>query len=201
MAPMGDMPLILASASTARRTMLANVGVAFTVEAAAIDERAVEADLGSDDPALVARRLAEAKALDVSRRRPGALVIGADQTLNIGRERLTKSADLAQVRTTLLRLRGQTHHLHSGVALAHDGRLLWSIVDSAALTMRVFSDGFVDDYIAAEGSDLCACVGAFKLESKGLQLFARIDGDFFTILGLPLLPLLAELRARGALAT
>jgi septum formation protein len=198
-------PLILASASAARREMLARAGVAFNVEPAQIDERAVQAVLtggnGDVEPADIAELLAEAKARDVSARHPGALVIGSDQVLSLGTALLTKSPDLVAVKATLKRLRGRTHELHAGVALARDGELLWSTVDTATLTMRKFSDAFLADYVAAEGVDLCGAVGAFKLEGRGLQLFERIDGDYFTILGMPLLPLLAALRTHDALAT
>jgi septum formation protein len=197
--------LILASASAARRDMLERAGVAFEVEPARIDERAIQDILMADDtevePADIAELLAEAKARDVSDRHPGALVIGADQVLNVGTTLLTKAADLGQARATLKGLRGKTHQLHSGVALARDGEILWSMVETACLTMRTFSDAFLRSYIAAEGSELCASVGAYKLEGRGLQLFHSIAGDYFTILGMPLLPLLAELRARRIIAT
>jgi septum formation protein len=197
--------LILASASAARRAMLERAGVAFEVEVARIDERAIQAILTADnnkaEPADIAKRLAQAKAHDVSARNPGALVIGSDQVLNVGNSLLAKSTDLAGVRATLNRLRGKTHQLHSGVALAQDGDVVWSTVETASLTMRNFSDAFLEAYIAAEAEDLCASVGAYKLEGRGLQLFHSIDGDYFTILGMPLLPLLAELRARRAIAS
>lgn len=197
--------LILASASAARRDMLTRAGIGFDVEPARIDERAIQDALTGGEnevePADIAELLAEAKARDVSLRNPGALVIGSDQVLNLGPLLLTKPADLAAVRATLKLLRGKTHHLHAGVALARDGDIIWSTVETASLTMRRFSTAFLDTYVTAEGSDLCACVGAFELEGRGLQLFEQIDGDFFTILGMPLLPLLAALRAQGAIAS
>lgn len=197
--------LILASASAARRGMLERAGVAFEVKPAEIDERAVQDVLIGDDsevePADVAELLAEAKARDVSERNPGALVIGSDQVLEFEDEILSKPEDIAQARAALKLLRGSTHHLHAGVAIALDGEVAWSMVDSASLTMRQFSDKFLASYIAEEGDSLCSSVGAYKLEGRGLQLFERIDGDFFTILGMPLLPLLIELRARGVIAT
>jgi septum formation protein len=205
MAELKAQRIILASASAARRDMLQRAGIVFEVEPARIDERAVQDVLTADnsdvDPADIAELLAEAKARDVSERNPGALVIGSDQVLNAGATLLTKPADLADVRSTLKRLRGRTHQLHAGVALAQDGDVVWSTVETAGLSMRTFSDAFLETYISAEGSDLCACVGAYKLEGRGLQLFQSIDGDYFTILGMPLLPLLAELRARLAIAT
>lgn len=195
--------LVLASASAARRGMLERAGVAFEVRPAEIDERAVQDVLMGDDsevePADIAELLAEAKARDVSERMPGALVIGSDQVLEFEDEVLNKPADLEQARASLKLLRGATHQLHSGVALALDGEVVWSMVDSASLAMRPFSDRFLAAYVAEEGDGICSSVGAYRLEGRGLQLFDRIDGDFFTILGMPLLPLLAELRARGAL--
>ena len=185
--------------------MLEQAGVAFKIEPARIDEAAVRDQLLRRDPAAepaaIAAGLAEAKALDVSARNPGALVIGSDQILNLGPEILTKSADIKEARATLLRLRGQTHLLHSAVSIAIDGTVVWGTVDTAHLTMRRFSDAFLDHYLSVEGADLIEAVGAFKLEGRGLQLFERIAGDYFTILGMPLLPLLAELRARGAVAS
>jgi septum formation protein len=199
------MKLILASGSTARRGMLERAAMTFEVQPAAIDERAIQDVLMGDDsevePADVAELLAEAKARDVSERNPGAIVIGSDQVLEFEDEILSKPADIAQARAALKLLRGSTHQLHSGVAIAIDGEMVWSLVDSASLTMRQFSDKFLASYIAEEGDGLCSSVGAYKLEGRGLQLFERIDGDFFTILGMPLLPLLIELRARGVIAT
>ncbi|MEQ1616417.1 MAG: Maf family protein [Hyphomicrobiaceae bacterium] len=197
--------LILASASAARRAMLERAGVLFDAKPAKIDERAVQDVLMGDDsevePADIAELLAEAKARDVSERHPGALVIGSDQVLEFEDEILNKPADLAQARAALKLLRASTHQLHSGVAIALDGEVVWSLVDTASLTMRQFSDKFLAAYIAEEGEALCSSVGAYKLEGRGLQLFEHIDGDYFTILGMPLLPLLNELRARGAIAT
>jgi septum formation protein len=197
--------LILASASAARSDMLANAGLTFDVEPAQIDERAIQDvfSAGNDEvePADIAEILAEAKARDVSQRNPGALVIGSDQVLNLGTKLVTKAADLAAVRVTLRQLRGNVHNLHAAVALARDGEIVWSTVETASLKMRNFSDAFLDAYITAEGERLCASVGAFKLEGLGMQLFDQIDGDFFTILGMPLLPLLAALRAQGAIAS
>lgn len=197
--------IILASASAARRDMLSRAGVAFEIEPAEIDERAVQDVLLGDDsevePADIAELLAEAKARDVSLRKPGALVIAADQVLEFEDEALSKPVDLDAARASLKLLRGATHQLHAGVAIAIDGEVVWSMVDSATLVMRQFSDKFLAAYVAGEGDELCASVGAYKLEGRGVQLFERIEGDFFTILGMPLLPLLEELRARGALPT
>lgn len=196
--------LVLASASAARRDMLERAGVVFEVLPAQIDERAVQDVLTSEDsevePADIAEILAEAKARDVSEKCPGALVIGADQVLEFEDEILNKPGDLAQAKAALKLLRGATHHLHSGVALARDGEIVWSMAETASLTMRRFSDKFLANYVAEEGEGLCESVGAYKLEGRGLQLFERVEGDFFTILGMPLLPLLAELRTHGVIA-
>ncbi len=198
-------PIILASGSTARRAMLEQAGVAFTIEPAEIDEAAVRNMLLQNDPAAqpatIAQALAQTKAETVSRRIGGALVIGSDQILNLESLIMTKPNDLDAVRATLQQLRGQTHQLHSAVSIAIDGVMVWSTVDTASLTMRRFSTEFLDRYLELEGESLLAAVGAFKLEGRGLQLFQKIEGDYFTILGMPLLPLLAELRLRGAIET
>jgi septum formation protein len=178
-------------------------GIAFAVVPADLDERAVREKLrlqGKTAPSVVAEELARAKAETVSRMRPDALVIGADQILALGEEIFEKPADLAAAREHLLKLRGREHRLHCGVAIAETGRIVWSATDSARLLMRAFSTSFLDAYLERVGSVACESVGAYQLEGQGVQLFERIDGDYFTILGLPLLPLLAELRARGALS-
>ena len=192
--------LILASGSVARRQMLAAAGVTFRVVPADVDEDAIRTELGDrTDPAEVARVLARAKAEEVSRRNPAALVIGADQVLALGGEIYTKPAGLDEARKALRSLAGHQHHLHCAVSLARNGGHVWGRVDSAALVMRRFSDSFLDDYLARAGERVCACVGAYELEGLGIQLFETIEGDYFTILGMPLLPLLAELRSRGVL--
>lgn len=195
--------IVLASTSRARRELLAAAGVAFTVEAADVDEPAVRAKLGSGrrvEPRHVAEVLAAAKAEDVGGKRPGSLVIGADQVLALGDELLSKAPTLEAARTTLRKLRGRTHELHSAVAFAQKGKVAWAHVATARLTMRDFSDAFLDDYLKRAGDSVGQSVGAYELEGLGVQLFERIEGDYFTILGLPLLPVLAELRARGVLA-
>ena len=206
--------LILASGSASRRAMLAAAGLAFDAVPASVDERAIAEGLRNSGhaPPLgyleeVAVRLAGEKALEVSRCEPKALVIGADQTLGIlpatagePADELHKPTSPAAARHQLLRLRGRTHVLISAVALAEGGRLCWSHVEQARMTMRDFSDGFVDGYLARAGGKVCSSVGAYQLEGLGIQLFERIEGDYFTILGLPLLPLLAELRRRGVVA-
>ena len=186
--------LILASTSAARKALLAGAGLRFEASPAQIDERALEAQLLGKAPEAVARQLAEAKALEVSRRRPGATVVGGDQVLAFENALLHKPADFAAARDQLDRLRSKLHHLHSGVALARDGELLWSVTHTARLLMREFTDAERDTVLALEGEAVLASVGAYRLEGPSVRLFAAIDGDYFTILGLPLLPLLTALR-------
>lgn len=186
--------LILASTSPARKALLTGAGLRFEASPAQIDERALEAGLLGKPPEAVARTLAEAKALDVSRRNPGDTVIGGDQVLAFAGELLHKPADFAAARAQLDRLRGKLHHLHCGIALARDGALLWSETHSARLLMRDFSDAERDEVLALEGEAVLGSVGAYRLEGPSVRLFAAIEGDYFTILGLPLLPLLTALR-------
>ncbi|MGN6488943.1 MAG: Maf family protein [Devosia sp.] len=186
--------LILASNSPARKALLTGAGLRFETSPAQIDERALEAELVGKPPELVARQLAEAKAVEVSGRRPDAVVIGGDQMLAFQGELLHKPDDLAAARRQLDRLRGRLHHLHCGVAVARDGELLWSEAHSARLLMRDFSDAERDEVLALEGEAALRSVGAYRLEGPSVRLFAAIEGDYFTILGLPLLPLLAALR-------
>jgi septum formation protein len=192
--------VILGSASRTRRTILSAAGVAFEVVPSGVDERAVgdalSADTGAVDPADLADVLARAKAEEVSRRQPDALVIGADQVLELDGEVLTKAADLDAVRETLLKLRGRTHELHSAAAVAERGEAAWAFVDTAHLTMRHFSTEFLGQYLAQVGSAALESVGGYQIEGLGIQLFEWIDGDYFTVLGMPLLPLLEELRSR-----
>lgn len=196
--------IILASTSRARREMLAAAGVAFTVEAADVDEPAIRKTLlaakSAATPPQIADALARTKAEDVSQRHKGSLVIGGDQVLALGTELLTKAKDEAAARATLKKLRGKTHELHSAVALAVDGRVLWTHTGTARLKMRDFSDAFLEEYLTRAGDRIGQSVGAYELEGLGVQLFDKIEGDYFTILGLPLLPLLAELRAHGMIA-
>ena len=199
----GPVKIVLASGSSARRQMLAAAGVEFAVDPALVDEAALKdvfvRHTTCAPPVDLALYLADAKASDVSTRHPGALVIGSDQVLALGERMFSKARDMAEVRRTLLALRGQTHQLHSAVAIALDGTVIWSDADTASLTMRAFSDAFLDSYLDAVGDALMWSVGCYELEGRGVQLFERIDGDYFTILGMPLLPVLVELRARGAL--
>ncbi|MGB3816053.1 MAG: Maf-like protein [Shinella sp.] len=194
-------PLILASQSPFRRMLMENAGLAFQAQAADIDERAVEADLavGNPTPQQVASALAVEKARDVAARNPGAIVIGSDQTLSLEGRVFHKPADMAEAKTHLMAMSGRTHSLNCGIALVRDGETLWSHVSIAHLTMRPLSQAFIDRHLARVGTRVLASVGAYQLEGEGVQLFERIDGDYFTILGLPLLPLLAKLRDLGAI--
>lgn len=197
--------LILASGSRSRRLMLEAAGVIFEVVPSKVDERAIRDAMQGDgdviDPDDLAEVLARAKAEDVSRDRPEALVIGADQVLALGDLIYEKPRDLAEARRHIWSFRGKTHALHSAVALAVGGETGWVATDIAEMTMRPFSTAFADAYVDRAGPVICQSVGAYQLEGLGMQLFERIDGDYFTILGLPLLPLLEELRNRGVLLT
>ncbi len=195
--------LVLASKSAARATMLHGAGLAVRLVPAEVDERKLDEawTAGGCPPAEIARRLAEAKAVAVSRLHPHAVVIGADQTLALGARRFSKAVSLTEARANLAVLRGQTHQLHSGVALARAGETLFTDVATADMTMRAFSDAFLDAYLAGVGDRILSSVGCYQFESAGIQLFERIDGDYFTILGMPLLPLLAALRRAGLIAS
>jgi len=196
--------IVLASASRARREMLAAAGVPFTVDPADLDEPALRNKLLAENksiaPPHIAEALARAKAEEVSRRHAGSLVIAGDQVLALGPELLTKTKDEAAARESLMKLRGREHELHSAVAFAEDGHVVWAHVATARLFMRDFTDAFLDDYLVRAGDSICQSVGAYELEGLGVQLFARIEGDYFTVLGLPLLPALEELRTRGVIA-
>lgn len=190
-------PLVLASKSDIRGKILAAAGLRFEIRPAHIDERAVEANAGGGDAAAAARVLARAKAEAVAATMPGRPVLGADQTLARGSVRFSKPADRAAAAEQLRSLRGRTHELHSALALVRDGELLFGCVDTARLTMRDFSDRFLDEYLDMAADTAMASVGAYQLEGIGIHLFEKVEGDYFTILGLPLLPLLAFLRANG----
>lgn len=195
------MDIILASKSPFRAMLLKNAGVKFTAQSANIDERAVEAPLYNSGatPEDVALVLAEAKALDVSERNSSALVIGSDQTLSLGDEILHKPEDMEAARRQLLKLSDQTHHLNSAVVLCKDGQTLWRHVSVARMTLRNLTPEFIGRHLSRVGSVALQSVGAYQFEGEGVQLFERVDGDYFTIVGLPLLPLLAELRKQGAI--
>lgn len=193
--------IVLASVSSARRSILTNAGVPFEVRPSSVDERIIEGPLvaAGASPAEIATALAEAKAVDVSLDVPDALVIGADQTLDLDGHRGTKSVTREEARKQLARLAGRRHTLHSAVAVARDGDILWTHRASATLSMRALSEGEIDAYLDRVGDAVLKSVGVYQLESEGVRLFDTIDGDFFTILGLPLLPLLAFLRSEGAI--
>ena len=193
--------LVLASASSARIALLKNAGLDFTARAAAIDERAVEAPLAASriSASGIALALAEAKALDVAADEADALVIGADQLLAAGGERWNKPESLADARTQLRALSGRTHTLHTAVAVVHNRAVLWRHEDAAHMHMRALSPEIIDSYLARVGDMALKSVGAYQLEGPGIQLFDKVEGDFFTILGLPLLPLLKFLRGEGAI--
>ena len=203
--PEAGAPLLLASASPYRRKILEAAGVAFEVVVAGVDEDVLKQELAqrSREPTAteVAQALARAKAAAVSAKHPNAIVIGADQVLALGDELLDKPGTSAAARTQLARLRGRTHRLVSAVTIAEGGKAVWSHVGEAVLTMRAFSDAFLDRYIAAAGPRIAGIVGAYEIEGRGIQLFDRVEGDHFTIIGLPLVPLLAELRSRGVIET
>jgi septum formation protein len=183
--------------------MLRTAGVTFAVEPAAIDEPALMQALVAKDSRAeaVASALAQEKALDVSRRRPGETVLGGDSVLALGRDILGKSPDLAALKTLLLRLSGRDHHLVSAAALARDGNILWHHVATVRMTVRPLSAAFVDAYLARGGEALLSSVGGYHFEGLGAQLFESVQGDYFSILGMPLLPVLAALRAEGLLET
>lgn len=193
--------IILASGSPFRKALLVHAGVAIEAVPAEVDERALESPLqGSGiSPEDVALVLAEAKATEVSERKPGALVLGCDQTLSLGDEVFHKPADMEAARRHLLALSGKTHQLNSAVVLARDGAVLWRHVGIASLTMRKLEPAFIGRHLARVGAKALSSVGAYQIEGEGIQLFERIEGDYFTIVGLPLLPVLAKLRDLGAI--
>lgn len=194
---LGQQPLVLASKSDIRGKLLAAAGLRFGIRAAQIDERAVEAEAKVSDAIAAARLLARAKAMAVAAQMPGHIVLGADQTLAHGSVRLTKPVNREDAASQLRALRGETHELHSGIAVVRDGEVLFDLVDTARLTMRDFSDRFLEDYLDMTGDVAMTSVGGYQLEGIGIHLFERVEGDYFTILGLPLLPLLKFLREGG----
>ncbi|CAO3355929.1 Maf family protein [Azospirillum palustre] len=191
--------LVLASGSRTRAAMLEQAGVPAILDKPLVDEDEVKAAGRAENvPAdAVAEALAELKAQRITRRHPGALVVGADQMLECEGRWFDKPADRAAARAQLLDLRGKTHRLVSCAVVVRDGERMWHKTDSARLTMRNFSEAFLDDYLTSVGDEVLHSVGAYQLEGLGAQLFQRVEGDFFTILGLPLLPLLGFLRVHG----
>jgi septum formation protein len=194
--------LVLASASSSRAAVLRQAGLAIRQDPAGVDEEAVKQSLRAEgaDAAHVATALADLKAQQVSRRHPDAFVIGADQMLECNGVWFDKPPDIDHARAHLMSLRGRTHELITAAVVVRSGARLWQHVDRAALTMRPFSDAFIEHYLQAAGDEVCSTVGAYRLEGTGAQLFSRVEGDFFTILGLPLLPLLDILRGHGIVA-
>lgn len=195
------MEVVLASASRSRAAILTRAGVSFTAEAANVDETEIRASMqGEKAPAMAAAStLAELKARKVSTRHPEALVIGSDQILECGGAWFGKPADLDEARAQLWALRGRTHRLVNGTCVVLNGTKIWTYGDAPELTMRTVSDSFIESYLAKMGSRALDVVGAYEIEGLGAQLFAKITGDFFSILGLPLLPLLDFLRGHKAI--
>jgi septum formation protein len=188
--------LILASNSASRKALMSGAGLDFITQAADIDERQIEADLTARHatPPDIAMALARAKAVEVSRRLPDAHVIGSDQVLSLAGRLLHKPADMAEAGDHIRAMSGTEHHLNCGVAIAHRGEAVWSDVSIARMKMRPISEAFLEKYLAMAGEGILGSVGAYHFEGPGIQLFERIEGDYFTILGLPMLTLLAGLR-------
>ncbi len=197
------MSLVLASGSASRKRLLTAAGVAFTSDPAELDEDRLMDELKARgvDAEGVASELAGQKALAVSHRHPGKTVLGGDSVIGFDGEYLSKCANLPEARALLARLSGQTHLLVSAAALARDGALLWTHASPCRMTMRDLSPKFLDDYLAAEGPAILSSVGCYHYEGRGAQLFAKVEGDYFSVLGLPLLAVLAQLRKEGLLAS
>ncbi|XUY26698.1 Maf-like protein [Agrobacterium sp. rho-8.1] len=191
--------LILASTSASRQMLMRNAGLTFTAQPADIDERAIDTQLVKDGatPDRVAVELARAKALAVSAAQSDAFVLGCDQTMSLGSRIYHKPRDIAEAHANLISLSGKTHRLNCGAALAHKGTVIWETVTFADLTVRPLTDDFVERHLKRVGQKVLSSVGAYQLEGEGIQLFSAIEGDYFTILGLPLLPLLTKLRDLG----
>jgi septum formation protein len=195
--------LVVASASLSRQAMLRAAGVDFVIAPASLNEAALMQDMiaRGTEAGAVAAALAEQKAVMVSRRKPGETVLGGDSVLALGSELIGKSHNLSELRALLLKLSGKTHQLVSSAALARDGLTFWHYTALARMTMRPLSEAFVDAYLEREGEALLGSVGGYHFEGRGAQLFDHVEGDYFCILGLPLLPVLVELRAQGLLET
>lgn len=195
------MTVVLASASPVRRLLLERVGLSVTVDPARIDESAIRAGLDAEGatPRAVAEALAEFKARKVSARHPGALVIGADQVADIDGERLDKPAGADDARAQLARMQGRTHQLHSAAVIARSGAPIWRHIATVRMTMRPLDDAAIDRYLDAAGPDVLGCVGCYQFEGLGASLFSAYRGDYFAVLGLPLLEVLDVLRSNGAM--
>lgn len=193
------MTLVLASQSASRKAMLEAAGVPFVARPAAVDERALEESLAGRAGAEVALALAEAKALAGSGTYPEALVLGSDSLVEVAGRRFAKPESRAQAGEHLRWFSGRTMDLFSAAALARNGTVVWSHVERAGLAVRALSDAFIADYLDAEWPAVSGCVGVFRIEARGVQLFDRIEGDHWTVLGMPLLPVLAALRREGSL--
>lgn len=191
--------IVLASASASRRAMLDAVGVDYVAVPAAIDERAIEADMSGSEAEEIAQALAAAKVAAVSADHPGVWVLGSDSLVEVAGQRFDKPASREEAADHLHHFSGQTMTLHSAAALAKDGRIDWVIGDFARLTVRDLSEEFIAAYLDTEWPAIAGCAGAFRIEGTGPQLFERITGDQFTVLGMPLLPVLGALRQRGVL--
>ncbi|WP_259218731.1 Maf family nucleotide pyrophosphatase [Bradyrhizobium centrosematis] len=197
---LGTSPLILASQSSARKMLLANAGLEFRAVTADIDERGIQGASELSNPREIALLLAREKAKAVCARYPGSYVIGADQTLALGNRLFNKPAGRPQALAQLRELAGNSHELNSAVAVAHDGKIVFEDVSIARMTMREMTEGELSAYLDVAGDAVTTSVGAYQLEGLGIHLFERIEGDHFTILGLPLLPLLAFLRSERLVA-
>jgi septum formation protein len=197
---LGKAPMVLASQSKARQILLANAGIEFVSDPADIDERAIQASSGLSAPGDIASLLAREKSRRVSGRRPAQYIVGADQTLALGARIFNKPAGRAQAGDQLRALSGHCHELHAAVAVVRDGELLFEHVSIARMTMRRLGDAEIDSYLEEAGNAVTSSVGAYQLEGLGIHLFERIEGDHFTILGLPLLELLAFLRSEHLLS-
>ena len=193
-------PLVLASQSKVRRALLEAAGIPVEVRPAHLDERAIELQAGAAGPGEVAQTLSREKARTVAAMSERGIVIGCDQTLALGKRRFDKPTDRFAAGEQLRSMRGKVHELYSAVTVCRNGSVTFGHVAVARLTMRDFSDAFLEDYLDAAGANVTASVGAYQLERTGIHLFERIEGDHFTILGLPMLPLLEHLRREGLLA-
>jgi len=196
-------PLILASKSRTRQQLLQNAGLSIEVETPRVDEEMIRDGMLAEQhtPRDIADALAEAKATRISRKTPGAMVLGCDQVLDLAGDLLSKPASPEHARAQLLAMRGRRHDLLSAAVICEDGASIWRHIGTARLTVRDFSDAWLDGYIARNWPEIADSVGAYKLEAEGVRLFSRIEGDYFTIMGLPLLPLLGFLTLRGDLPT